>query len=104
MTVRRFDIGDRVTWNSEAGRVSGRIVRIHEADFPFKGYRHHASSEDPQYEIVSDRTDHVAAHRGGALQLFAEHGEREGRRPSRQERVSSMRPDDHDEDGVGMDH
>ena len=71
--VRRFDIGDHVTWNSEAGRVSGHIVRVHEEDFPFKGYRHHASPDDPQYEIASDRTDHIAAHRGAALRLVDEH-------------------------------
>lgn len=32
-----------------------------------KGYVHHASEEDPQYEIKSDKTDHVAAHKGSAL-------------------------------------
>ncbi len=36
---RRFKIGDHVAWNSEAGR-----------------------------EIRSDRTDHIAAHRGSALE------------------------------------
>jgi hypothetical protein len=30
---------------------------------------HHASESDPQYEIKSDKTDHVAAHKGGALAL-----------------------------------
>lgn len=63
----KFSIGDHVSWNSEAGRVSGRIIRIHYADFDYKGHRRHASKEDPQYEIRSDRTDHVAAHKGGAL-------------------------------------
>jgi hypothetical protein len=33
----------------------------------YKGYIHHASSDDPQYEIKSDRTDHVALHKGSAL-------------------------------------
>jgi hypothetical protein len=28
---------------------------------------HRASEDDPQYEIKSDRTDHVAAHKGSAL-------------------------------------
>lgn len=65
--AERFGIGDHVGWNSEAGPVSGRIIRIHTRDFAFKGYTHHASESDPQYEIRSDRTDHIAAHRGGAL-------------------------------------
>jgi len=29
---------------------------------------HHASEEDPQYEIKSDKTDHIAAHKGSALE------------------------------------
>ncbi|WP_029087578.1 DUF2945 domain-containing protein [Brevundimonas aveniformis] len=65
-----FAIGDHVSWNSEAGRVSGRIVRIREADFAYKGYTHHATPDDPQYEIKSDKTDHVAAHKGAALTLI----------------------------------
>ena len=64
---QRFNVGDHVAWNSEAGRVSGTIVRIHTSDFDYKGHRHRASEDDPQYEIKSDRTDHIAAHRGGVL-------------------------------------
>jgi hypothetical protein len=66
--TKRFQIGDHVSWNSEAGRVSGTIIAIHTADFDYKGHTHHASPADPQYEIKSDRTDHVAAHKGGALE------------------------------------
>lgn len=62
-----FKIGDHVTWNSEAGHVKGVIIKIHTADFNFKGYTHHATPEDPQYEIKSDKTDHIAAHKGQAL-------------------------------------
>ena len=64
---KRFKVGDRVTWNSEAGRVSGRIVKVHRDDVDYKGYIHHASKADPQYEIQSDKTDHVALHKGSAL-------------------------------------
>jgi hypothetical protein len=63
----RFNIGDHVSWNSEAGRVSGKIIRVHSQDFDWKGYTHRASSDDPQYEIKSDKTDHVAVHKGSAL-------------------------------------
>ena len=62
-----FKVGDRVGWNSEAGRVSGRIVKVHIRDFDYKGHTHHATRDNPQYEIKSDKTDHVAAHRGSAL-------------------------------------
>ena len=62
-----FKIGDHVKWNSEAGYVSGKIIKIHTADFDYKGYTHHASKEDPQYEIKSDKTEHVAVHKTSAL-------------------------------------
>ena len=63
----RLKVGDHVKWNSEAGHVSGRIVKIHTSDFDWHGYTHHASADDPQYEIKSDKTDHIAAHKGSAL-------------------------------------
>jgi hypothetical protein len=62
-----FKVGDRVAWNSEAGRVTGTIRRIHSKGFVWKGYVRHASKDDPQYEIKSDKTDHIAVHKGAAL-------------------------------------
>jgi hypothetical protein len=65
--MAQFSVGDHVSWNSEAGRVSGTNVKVHHHDFDYKGHRRRASEDDPQYEIQSDKTDHVAAHKGGAL-------------------------------------
>ena len=65
--TNKFKIGDHVTWNSEAGHVSGTITKIHNSNFDYKGYTHHATKDDPQYEIKSDKTDHVAVHKGKAL-------------------------------------
>ena len=65
--ANEFKVGDHVSWNSEAGRVSGRIIKVHRKDVKYKGYTHHASSDEPQYEIKSDKTDHVAMHKGSAL-------------------------------------
>lgn len=62
-----FKVGDKVKWNSEAGHVSGTISKIHTKDFDWKGYTHHATKDDPQYEIKSSKTDHVAVHKGKAL-------------------------------------
>lgn len=64
---KRFSVGDHVSWNSEAGRVSGHIVRVVTSEIEFKGYTVHASQNEPQYEIKSDRTDHIAMHKGSAL-------------------------------------
>jgi hypothetical protein len=47
--------------------VSGRIVKVHVRDTIWKGYVRHCSEDEPQYEIRSDRTDHVAMHKGAAL-------------------------------------
>ena len=63
----QFKVGDHVSWNSEAGRVSGHIVKVHTKDVDYKGYVHHASKDAPQYAIKSDKTDHVALHKGTAL-------------------------------------
>ena len=64
---RKFKVGDHVTWNSEAGPVGGTIISVHTTNVDYKGYTHHASSDDPQYEIKSDKTDHIAMHKGSAL-------------------------------------
>ena len=67
--AKKFKIGDHVSWNSEAGHVSGTVIAVHTRNFDYKGHTHHASESDPQYEIKSDKTDHIAAHKGGALTL-----------------------------------
>jgi len=64
---KTLKIGDHVSWNSEAGRVTGIIVKVHTKNFNYKGYTHHATRDDPQYEIKSDKSDHIAAHKGVAL-------------------------------------
>jgi len=66
-----FKVGDHVKWNSEAGHVTGKIIKVHTSDFDYKGYTHHASQDDPQFEIKSDKSDHVAAHKGTALKKIS---------------------------------
>lgn len=65
--THKFKIGDHVNWNSEAGRVSGKIIKVHTKNVDYKGYTHHATADDPQYEIKSDKTEHIAMHKGTAL-------------------------------------
>ncbi len=65
--AKKFSVGDHVSWNSEAGRVSGRIIKVHTKPVNWKGYMHRASEDEPQYEIQSDKTDHIALHKGPAL-------------------------------------
>ena len=69
--MAKYSKGDHVSWNSEAGRVSGTIIKVHERDFDYKGHCHRASKDAPQYEIKSDKTDHLAAHKEGVLTKIA---------------------------------
>jgi len=64
---RRFHIGAHVSWNSEAGRVSGTIRRKITVPMKFKGDTVRASRKEPQYLIKSDTTDHLAVHKGSVL-------------------------------------
>lgn len=39
--AKRFKVDDQVSWNSEAGRVSG-IICVRTRDVDYKGHTHHA--------------------------------------------------------------
>jgi hypothetical protein len=62
-----LEVGDHVEWNSEAGRVRGTVKKKITSEITFKGYKVHASKDEPQYLISSDKTDHMAMHKGTAL-------------------------------------
>ena len=64
---RSLKRGDHVEWNSEAGRVRGTIRKKVTSAITFKGYTVRASKAEPQYLIKSDKTDHLAMHKGSAL-------------------------------------
>ncbi len=68
---RGFKVGDHVSWNSEAGRVTGTIIKVITSETDFKSYTRHATSDEPQYEIKSDKTDHIAMHKGAALRKLS---------------------------------
>jgi hypothetical protein len=57
-------VGDHFRRNSEAGHVSGRIIKMHTRDTE---QPRHVSPEDPRYEIQSDKTEHIAMHEGEVL-------------------------------------
>ncbi|MGH2643941.1 MAG: DUF2945 domain-containing protein [Chitinophagaceae bacterium] len=54
-------------WNSVAGFVSGVIIMIHTKDFDYTSPTHCATEEYLQYEIKSDKTDHIAVHKRSSL-------------------------------------
>lgn len=65
--AKTFKDADHVSWNPEAGRVRGKIVKVHKRTINFKGHIHRATPDDPQYEIKSDKTDRVALYKAGGL-------------------------------------
>ena len=62
-----FKVEDHVGWNSEAGRVQGTIKKKIVSATKFKTYTLRASTEELQYLIKNDKTDHMAMHKGSAL-------------------------------------
>jgi DUF2945 family protein len=64
--MKRFNVGDLVTWNSEAGRVRGTIIKAHQRMSITKD-TDDTSKNDPLYENKSAKTDHIAMHKGRAL-------------------------------------
>ncbi len=67
--TKEFKVGHDVTWNSEAGHVSGGIIiKMHRTDVAYEDYAHHASKDKPQYEIKSIRTAHIAMHNSSVLE------------------------------------
>ena len=79
--AKTFKSGDHVEWNSEAGRVRGVILKKVVSDVRFKGYIHHATRDEPQYFIKSDKTEHIAIHKGSALQLLKSRPKNKAKRP-----------------------
>lgn len=63
----KFKVGEHVSWDSDVGRVRGKVTKMHTKDFQFIGKMRRASAEEPQYEVKSDKTGHLAAHKESAL-------------------------------------
>jgi hypothetical protein len=83
MMTKTFKSGDHVEWNSEAGRVRGVILKKVVSDVRFKGYVHHATRDELQYFIKSDKTEHIAIHKGSALRLLRSRPKEKAKRPAK---------------------
>jgi hypothetical protein len=66
-----FKIGDHVRWNSDVGLVRGKVTKVHTRDCEFMGRTRRCSEEEPQYEVESEQTGHLAMHKGEALQRIS---------------------------------
>lgn len=62
----RFSVEDHGRRNFESGHVTGTIAKVHTKEVDYMGRLHRCSQDDPQHEIKSEKTDHVAVHKDGA--------------------------------------
>ncbi|MFG2577329.1 DUF2945 domain-containing protein [Streptomyces sp. NPDC048481] len=59
--------GDEVTWRSHGQNVTGKVKKKITGRTQAAGRTVDASSEEPQYEVESDKSGRSAVHKPGAL-------------------------------------
>lgn len=59
--------GDHVTWKSHGGEAEGTVRRKITEDTQAAGRTVRAGPDDPQYEVVSDKSGGTAVHKPSAL-------------------------------------
>lgn len=62
-----FKKGDKVKWKSHGGEAVGRVERKITSDTQAAGRKVKASKDEPQYEVVSEKSGGNAVHKPGAL-------------------------------------
>ena len=67
MTEKEFKKGDKVSWNSTQGTVTGTVKKKLTAPIEIKTHHVAASPDDPQLLVQSASTGKEAAHKPGAL-------------------------------------
>ena len=68
MTGKKFKAGDKVSWNSTQGTVTGTVKKKLTAPMEIKTHHVAASPDNPQLLVQSARTGKQAAHKPEALQ------------------------------------
>ena len=59
--------GDHVTWKSHGGEAEGTVERKITSETEAAGRKVVASKDEPQYEVVSEKSGGHAVHKPGAL-------------------------------------
>ncbi|KQT18326.1 hypothetical protein ASG31_06250 [Chryseobacterium sp. Leaf404] len=59
--------GDHVKWKFQNGETHGTVQKVHKKDFTFMNKERKASEEQPQYEVMSEKTGKSAVHKASAL-------------------------------------
>jgi hypothetical protein len=60
--------GDHVRWKSHGGTAEGTVERKITSDTEASGRTVRASTDDPQYEVKSEKSGRTAVHKPGALE------------------------------------
>ena len=67
MATKDFKVGDKVSWNSAQGKVTGSVKKKLTAPIDIKTHHVAASPDNPQLLVQSADTGKVAAHKPAAL-------------------------------------
>jgi hypothetical protein len=59
--------GDSRTRRDQSGAGARKACQRHRRDVKYKGHVHRATTDEPQYEIKRDKTDHVALRKAAVL-------------------------------------
>ncbi|GAB3310251.1 DUF2945 domain-containing protein [Geodermatophilus aquaeductus] len=62
-----FTKGDHVTWNSHGSKAEGTVTKKITKEAEAGGRKVKASSDEPQYEVKSDKSGNTAVHKPSAL-------------------------------------
>jgi len=62
--------GDRVSWNTEQGRTTGKVVERKTKDFTLTGRQFRASADEPMFVVESEKSGKRAAHKPAALRAL----------------------------------
>jgi hypothetical protein len=67
MSKEKLKRGERVTWQSSAGTISGTVQKTLTEPIDIKGHHVAASPDNPEILVKSSKTGAVAAHKPAAL-------------------------------------
>lgn len=67
MATNDFKTGDKVSWNSTQGKVTGTVKKKLTAPMDIKTHHVAASPDNPQLLVESAKTGQLAAHKPTAL-------------------------------------
>ena len=65
--IGELNDGDRVSWETSQGRVTGEVLRKATCRLYIPNYEVRATPQSPAFIVRSDRTGKLAAHKADAL-------------------------------------